>query len=316
MRFLWFVFFIVFTLPVNVCRAQTAPAKPTATAVSDKDGNGFFARIFEPQTARPRSVGIVLIGGSEGESLLAESIGPRLAALGYRVVGVNYHGGFADRSRPLANVPLEQFSAAAKSLRASPGVRSVVVIGESRGSEAALLTALRSRDVAGVIGIVPSLYVWSAVGNDEITGPSAWTDAGKPLAFVRPLKEAQPDVGTFTRALRADAALEQATIPIERISVPILLLGSDDDAVWPSGDFVRSAQARVKQMNGQTQLDARTYPNAGHRIFGPGTSSPTESYAWSGGVFVARYGGTEIGNARARASAWRAITEFLAKLER
>ncbi len=299
-----------------LCSGQFAIAKTALNPTYGLQRAQFAGQVYEATRESARSLGIVLIGGSEGELLLAQSVAPRLAALGYQVLAVNYHGGFTDRSRPLANVPLEQFAAAANWLRTSSGIRRVVVIGESRGSEAALLTALRSRDIDGVIGLVPSLYVWSAVGNAEVTGPSAWTEAGKPLAYVRPLKEAEPNAGTFTRALLADAALERSTIPIEKISVPILLLGSDDDAVWPSGDFVRAAEARAKGANAASRLDARTFANAGHRIFGTGASSPTESYAWSGGVFVARYGGTERGNARARASAWKAITEFLERLER
>ncbi len=314
MRAVCIAYTVVVSLFSGFCWGQTSPSNSASSADYDVEGSGFIGRVFESQRVPVRKVGIVLIGGSEGGFLLADRVAPQLAALGYRVLAVNYHGGFSDRSRPLANVPLEQFSAAAKWLRARAGIHRVAVIGESRGSEAALLTALRSRDVAGVVGVVPSLYVWSALGNAERDGPSGWADAGKPVMFVQPLKEPQPNAATFTRALDADSALENATIPIERIDVPILLLGSDDDAVWPSGDFVRRAQARVQQLNPRVRLDAQTYPNAGHRIFGSGTSSPTETYAWSGGEFVARYGGTELGNARARASAWKALTDFLEKL--
>jgi uncharacterized protein len=282
----------------------------------------FRGRAYEPSAAASHSVGIVLIGGSEGQLLLADAVAPQLAAMGYRVLGVNYHGGWADRSRPLSNVPLEQFSSAVDWMQMQPKVQRLVVIGESRGSEAALLTAVRSPRVSGVIGMVPSIYVWSAVGSAELDGPSGWSEGGKPLTYVRPIKETQPNTGTYTRAIAAMQAssalreLEQATIPIERIRAPILLIGGGDDAVWPSGDFVRAAQDRIKRLNPAIKLDARSYPDAGHRLFGLGSSSPTESYEWSGGVFVSRYGGTEAGNARARASAWKAIAAFLERVER
>ncbi|MGL4234007.1 MAG: acyl-CoA thioester hydrolase/BAAT C-terminal domain-containing protein [Casimicrobium sp.] len=276
----------------------------------------FKGRWYAATTKPASAVGILLIGGSEGELLLADAIAPKLAALGYPVLGVNYHGGFADRSRPLANVPLAQFDAAAKWMQRERGVRRVVVLGESRGSEAALLTALDSRHVAGVIAVVPSVYVWSAVGSAEVDGPSGWSRGGKPLPFVRPVKEDSPNAGTFTRALKADPSVERATIPIERIRVPVLMIGGDDDAVWPAGDFIRAAEARRKKYNTKTPFEALVLSNAGHRLLGHGASSPTETYAWQGGEFTARYGGTELGNARARAEAWRAMILFLEKIAR
>jgi pimeloyl-ACP methyl ester carboxylesterase len=210
-------------------------ASPTSKTVEVKT-TAFQGKVYVPSASPRRSVGIVLIGGSEGQLLLADAVAPQLAATGYRVLGINYHGGWADRSRPLSNVPLEQFTAAVDWMQKQPNVRRVVVIGESRGSEAALLTALRSLHVSGVIGMVPSIYVWSAVGSAEPDGPSGWSEGGKPLIYVRPIKEAQPDAGTFTRAIAAmresNAAheLEQATIPIELIRAPMLLIGGDDDA--------------------------------------------------------------------------------------
>jgi uncharacterized protein len=303
-------------LMVNLlCATSLAATKVDVTTAK------FQGRSYVASGVPQRAVGIVLIGGSEGQLLLADVVAPRMAAMGYAVLGVNYHGGFADRSRPLANVPLEQFTAAVEWMQQQPGVRRVVVVGESRGSEAALLTALRSSRIAGVIGVAPSVYVWSAVGNADVDGPSGWAEAGRPLPYIRPIKAQQSDASTFNRAIAAmretnsAPELETATIPIERIRVPILLIGGDDDAVWPSGDFVRAAQDRIRRLGSAGVLDARIYPHAGHRLLGVGSSSPTESYAWGGGVFVSRYGGTELGNARARASAWKEIANFLRNIE-
>ncbi len=291
-------------------------AARASTQLSDVKTAEFRGKLYAASPSLQSRVGVLLIGGSEGQLLLADSVGPRIAALGYSVLGVDYHGGFADRSRPLANVPVEQFVAAAEWLLKQRGIQRVVVIGESRGSEAALLTALHSSSVSGVIGVVPSIYVWSAVGSADAAGPSGWSKSGTPLTFVKPIKDESPDAATFTKSVAADKDIEQATIAIEKIRVPVLLIGGDDDAVWPSGDFVRAAQARIKRMGVKVALDARVYPAAGHRLFGTGASSPTESYAWDGGVFVARYGGTELGNARARADAWKAIAQFLAVIEK
>lgn len=308
MQFQVSIFAFIFASMVGSSTASQAQTIDVQTAE-------FRGKLYQVSAATRAAVGVVFIGGSEGELLAADTVAPQMAALGYPVLGVNYHGGFADRSRPLANVPLEQFSSAVNWLLNQPGIRRVVVIGESRGSEAALLTAINSPKVSGVIGVVPSIYVWSAVGSADLNGPSGWTLGGKPLSYVRPAQDENPNAATFTKSITADQAIETATIPIEKIRVPILLIGSSDDAVWPSGDFVNAAAARVKRLGAKVALDTRVYPDAGHRLLGKGASSPTEIYAYEGGSFTARYGGTQSGNARARADAWRAITAFLTRVE-
>jgi uncharacterized protein len=297
-------------------RASSNFATARAQTTVNIKTSEFRGRLYSDKAVQQRAVGIVLIGGSEGELLAADAVAPQFAALGYRVLGVNYHGGFADRSRPLANVPLEQFSEAAQWLSKRTGIRKVVVIGESRGSEAALLTALRSPVVAGVIGVVPSIYVWSAVGSADPQGPSGWSAGGKPLVYVKPIQKESPDATTFTQALAADKEVEKATIPIEKIRVPILLLGSANDAVWPSGEMVAAAQERWRASNATAHLETKIYPDAGHRLLGVGSSSPTETYAWDGGSFTAKYGGTEVGNWRARADAWQTMLAFIERIER
>jgi uncharacterized protein len=275
----------------------------------------FRGKLYEERVSAKRGTAVLLIGGSEGQLLMADAIAPRIAALGYPVFGIDYHGGFADRTRPLANVPIEQFVAAVEWLRRDQGAKRVVIIGESRGSEAALLTTLQSNAVSAVVGVVPSIYVWSAVGSDDPAGPSAWSISGKPLTYVLPFKDANPDANTFSKSITADANIERATIAIEKLRVPTLLLAGDDDWVWPAGEFAQAAKARLARLNPRTPVQVVVFQNAGHRLLGVGSSSPTETYAWDGGSFTARYGGTEPGNARARAQVWKQIVLLLQKVE-
>ena len=307
----WKPLFIVIAL----CTGMVCTGAFAATSKNDIKTEQFEGRRYESTKGVSFKTGVIVIGGSEGGLIVADSVGPQLAQLGYRVLGVKYHDGFAAGGKKLANVPLESFVAATEWMSAQPAIAGVVLIGESRGSEAALLTAIRSRKVSGVVGFVPSAYVWSALGNNDPQGPSAWTDAAKPLAYVKPLKENIPGADYFTKAVAADGNIEAATIPIEKIQAPLLLLGAEGDAIWPSADMVKTMRIRLEKNKFQFLSVAKTYKDCGHRLFGTGPSSPAQTYKWGNQSFTSVYGGTEAGNLAARTDAWRELTGFLAKIE-
>jgi uncharacterized protein len=297
--------------------ALSISAMPTwvHSAPRDVAEPGFKGRLY-PAAAKPAATAVIVIGGSEGGLLLADDVGPQIAKLGYMVLGVDYHDGF-NPGRRLANVPVETFIAAADWLVQQPGIARVVVAGESRGSEAALLTALRSKVVAGAVAYVPSSHLLPAVGPTDANGPAAWSEGGKPLPFVKPINGGARNPQEFKDAIKQDPDAPRAAIPIENIPGKILLLATDDDAIWDCGDMVRDMTARHAACKGKGQLTARIYPNAGHRLFGTGPSAPTETYTWGDNQkFTAVYGGTAQGNLAARTQAWQELTAFLRAIER
>ena len=110
-------------------------------------------------------------------------------------------------------------------LRAQPGVdpRHVLVAGESRGGEAALLVGAYFPElVNGVIAGVPSSVVTPGAWPD--TSRPAWTLSGRPLPAVSPSEFGQPNPPGNGRAV----------IPVERIRSPLLLPCGEQDLVWPS----------------------------------------------------------------------------------
>jgi dienelactone hydrolase len=121
---------------------------------------------------------VLVFGGSGGGRMT--SVAALLAARGYPSLALAY---FKAPGLPqtLHNIPLEYFAKALRVLRAQPGVDPdhVLVVGESRGGEAALLlSAYFPRLVNGVIAGVPSSVVNSAAGPD--TGRPAWTLGAAP----------------------------------------------------------------------------------------------------------------------------------------
>jgi dienelactone hydrolase len=118
-------------------------------------------------------------------------------------------------------------------LRLQPEVdpQNVLVLGASRGSEAALLLGAHYPSlVHGVIASVPSN---SAICSfPSCTGP-AWTLDGKPLPYTKQFDDPAPT---------DDPA---AVIPVERIRGPIFLDCGALDQVWTSCAY---AQAVVKRL--------------------------------------------------------------------
>lgn len=323
-----FLFLWVLILP-QMSMPTPAHAQPRDVTVAGMASRLYPAAVSASDMASPKAkkgTAVLLIGGSEGQLLMADDIGPQLARLGYVSLGVRYHDGWAGSAK-LANVPIESFVDAVKWLNAQPDVKRVVVLGDSRGSEAALLTALHATSVAGVnsatglvagvVAYVPSAYVWGAVGSSDPAGPSGWTLKDKPLIYVPPIKNGKPGAQYFLDAITIAAAenIEAATLQIEKISAPLLLLGTDDDAVWPSGEMVRRMSARLKQKGFSYPVTARTYANAGHRLVGTGPSAPSETYKWGEQSFTSNYGGTAAGNLAARTQAWEELVNFLKQIE-
>ena len=108
-----------------------------------------------------------------------------------------------------------------------------------------MLVGAVSSQVKGVVSVVGSGLSWPAW---EVWTAPSWTfaDAGVgyvPWANVPPVRRTYSDGGVevtlrevWTETLRQApaAAIEGAAIQVERIGGPVLLIGAQDDQVWPS----------------------------------------------------------------------------------
>src|SRR2546427_2680401 len=125
----------------------------------------------------------MMLGGSGG-SYSEDAAARDLAQAGYPVLAPAY---FRDREgnppeleqKQLRNVPLEYIFKALDWLEARPEVCAdrIVLMGESRGAELALMIGSLRPDVAGVIAYSPQELRWGAVGG----GDPAWALHGHPL---------------------------------------------------------------------------------------------------------------------------------------
>ncbi|HSZ41433.1 MAG TPA: acyl-CoA thioester hydrolase/BAAT C-terminal domain-containing protein [Trebonia sp.] len=203
--------------------------------------------LFVPAAARAAAA-VLLIGGSGGSE--PNYVGQALAREGIAALSVAY---FARPGLPglLRRIRLEYFFSALEILRdelPSPAV-PIVVLGMSRGSEAAMLTAIHAPvPVRAMVATVPG----NVVAGSFPSGGPAWLLGGRPLPYAG---HADPE--------REDA---DALIPAELIPGPVLLVAAGADQVWPSASMARALSRRLREHgdpHGHTILE---YPAAGHSL--------------------------------------------------
>ncbi|MBY3062908.1 acyl-CoA thioesterase [Rhizobium laguerreae] len=236
------------------------------------------------------STGMMVLSGSSGRVDVARA---RLfASQGATVIALRWFGG-EGQVPGICEVPLETFFSATAFL-VGLGCKRIVLVGTSKGAEAALLTAVYDPRINAVVAISPSSVVWGNIGPgfDGISWPerSSWTLRGTPLPFVSSdpewVREYRDGLvayrGLFERCLDMhESEIDAAAIPLERTNAEILLVAGCDDALWPSDEFAASIVRRRAGFGLSTQLVLGEH--AGHRILLPGETTPRSSLHAHGG---------------------------------
>jgi len=248
--------------------------------------DGVSGDLFLPAPGTPRHPAVLLIGGSEGGNGLAPTAA-LLAAHGYPALSVGYFG------RPglpvaLKDIPLEYFTTAARLLAAQPGTDPghLLVLGYSRGSEAALLLADDYPElVRGAIVYSPSAQVNSGFPDRLST---AWTKDGK--------------------------AVGQGPIALDRVSGPVLAIAGAEDRLWPSPLWARQIVQELDAAHDPYPHRALVLPDAGHGVgtFPYLAAGTRPAHPVTGEE--TDLGGTRPGNAAAQEQGWSEVLALLASL--
>ncbi|MEL7454116.1 MAG: acyl-CoA thioester hydrolase/BAAT C-terminal domain-containing protein, partial [Pseudomonadota bacterium] len=285
--------------------------------------------VFEPEV--PNGASVLVVGGSEGGVFPARAA--LLAAAGFRTYALAYfqHPGCPEIGQDLS---LEYFRDALQWLKQSNN-GPVGVIGVSRGSEAAQLTALQWPDLVDALVLwVPSHVVNRGLdlagGADFRKEDSAmWSLQGKPIPGVGflpgdinataardldfPTLSGRRYAEEFRRAWAEAGA--QYRIPIEDYAGPVLAIGGKEDALWPSALGAAEICSARGSETGPRELIR--YDNAGHLIGTPNEPRPFPWLMhWSGGYMgvengFCAYGGTREGAALAARDSWHRQVQFL-----
>lgn len=273
---------------------KSLPRRAFAKGVKCRDVNddGLVGYYCTPPGGEKRTP-VLAFGGSEGGLFSGSWDAMSFASWGVPTLGVAYFNA-PGLPKDLSKIPLEYFAKAMDWLDRQPEVRTgkTVVAGGSRGGELALLLGATYPRISAVIADVPSAFVWSSTTGSG----AAWTLAGVDLPAVPSARGAEPEFVTgpdgkdaykTTPVFLADiakasaAALDAATIRVEKIGGPVLMLAGEDDALWPSCEFTKRVMARLTSaghvaMHGD---EAKCYPDAGHAVSFVG--SPTTDAMWA-----------------------------------
>ena len=184
------------------------------------------------------------------------------------------------------------------------------VVGWSRGSEAATLLAATDDRVRVLVCYAPSAYSFPGLVPSGETVP-AWTRDGEPVAFVPPYDgieddEDEPSVVRFRRTVERAASdeLDQARLPIEDVTGPVVLVSGGNDRMWPSVSFAETLVDVLEASGHGWPFVHLSYADAGHAIAAPYESTDEGT--------LGELGGTDAGTAYAAADAWRRVLEHLA----
>jgi dienelactone hydrolase len=175
-----------------------------------------------------------------------------------------------------------------------------------KGAELALVAASRDRDVRAVVALAPSSVVYQSITGGRAES-SSWTAGGKPLPYApyvssEAFSKSHRLVDLYEPTLAAAPAA--ASIEIEKINGPVLLIAGQDDALWPSAKMAEQLVARARSAGFKPRIVNLTISNAGHHVANVPNRPTGDSV---------RLGGTAAGLAAAQFQSWHAILEFLAE---
>ncbi len=288
---------------------------------------GVVGTLFLPPGAGPHPCVIALDGGGGGVN---EYWGAILASHGYAALALATFNA-PGRPRGLVDLPLEYFETAIAWMRRQAWLRDhfLAVWGPSRGGELALLLGASFPEIDAVVAWSPSGVIFWALGlaEDGDGRPrAAWTFRGKPLPYLQednpyaataPAREADGTLAwtpAYLRHLEDARAVARATIPVEKIGGPVLLVSGGADRMWPSSRLAEIARRRLEAQDHPFAVRHLTYEGAGHRILVPyGPVTPRTARLPVQGLDHLRLsqGGTPKADADAGVDAWRQTLAFL-----
>jgi pimeloyl-ACP methyl ester carboxylesterase len=219
---------------------------------------------------------VLALGGSNGgvPTVYLNLLVPE----GFACLALSYFG-TSETQPSLTEIPLECIERGLRWLVAHPKAAAqdgrVALLGGSKGGELALLVAATFPDLVGpVVAYSPSSVVWAGIDFSVPRRPmrSSWTHLGQPLNFVPYPEGVGPSSSAhgwsvlpiYDRGLDNAEAVQEASIPVEQATGPLLLLSGGDDRMWPAERMCRMVVDRMRQHGRGNAVRHLHYPEAGH----------------------------------------------------
>ncbi|MFB6285997.1 MAG: acyl-CoA thioester hydrolase/BAAT C-terminal domain-containing protein, partial [Candidatus Bipolaricaulia bacterium] len=293
------------TLDETAVQRQWGDPKVSA---SDVEADGVVGTLYEPPGEGPWPA-VVLLHGSGGRP--ARWTAGMLASRGFLALALHYFG--EPRSIPdeLVRVPIESVKRAGEWLRQHERAAGdqVGLWGSSKGAELALLAGSHFDLVGAVVSVSGSGVVWQGVSRR--TRGSSWTYQGDPVPYV-PYNRGSP-TSLYDPSHVTDEELAEATIRVERIDGPVLLISGRDDGFWDSVELSEIALERLAQHDHPDKFRHLVYDEAGHWFPIPYLTIGTQASLDNDPAELRglNFGGTREGVAEASADHWPKALGFL-----
>lgn len=230
---------------------------------------------------------IILMLGGGGSTPLSKGVSKWFLAQGVNTLNLGPEEGTVGYH----SFPLERVEEAIDALKKS-GIRKIGILGASITSIPVLTAASLFPDITLTVGFAPCDYVLQGFtqGNRDgcrewpIEGESMLTLGGKPIPYVNYAYQ-HPD---YWRTVQAETKgsgnllcskkvfidtetktplTEKVMIPVENIRGRLLLIGCDDDCLWPTARYIRRMDERLKSREHSCEYDALIYEYGTHFSF-------------------------------------------------
>lgn len=275
----WFLVLLTLLMSAeSSAQSETQVDNPTIAMTYFGAVDGVGAALYRPDLSvygnSPTIVAVM--GGSEGGyPTLRYPIVKDLLSAGHNVASIAYHGA-SGTSKHLSEISIDAVSMRIEALRETAGVSKgcVGILGISKGGELTLLLASLSDVGDAHVAMTPSDVVWQA-SNPTLLRKSSWTHLGQPLPYVRypwfsratmkALLDLSHSKDLHALAMRKAKNLNEARIPIERATTPILIQAGTKDEVWPTVLMSERLLEGLRALNPNANAELRTY-ELGHSV--------------------------------------------------
>lgn len=282
----------------------------------DVTQKNLLARYFTSKNIKDRPT-VIVVSGSDGRIEKAQAIAETFAMKGYSALAVCYFG-LEGTKKELNSIPLECIESAIEWLKKQDTVdkNKIAIYGRSKGGEMVLLAASIFKDITCVIANTPSPYVYEGMrSNNHPSHHSSWTYKGEEIPYIKfhfhiilhlmikMLKKEEGALSWMYKELIGGGNTDKATIHLDKINGPILMVSSELDAIWPSKMHCEAAVELLQKSHFKHEYRHITFEKSGHMLTLPFQSIyPSKKYP----ADIDSYG-------QANVNSWNETINFLEK---
>lgn len=288
---------------------------------------GVVGSLFLPEGEGPFPA-LLVLGGSSG-GIPTDAYVAQFANQGYAALGLAYYRapGVSD---VLANIPLEYIEKAISWLKKQSSTKTdrLMVVGTSMGGSYALLAASHLSEIKGAVVFDGAGVVFQSLdpANKSPEPQSTFSYKDKPVPYI-PINVPELKPETFKTPLflrlflssyfeQGKEDLEAASIKVERIAGPVLLMGSLDDRLFASAYLLQHSYKRLHEHHFPFAYEFIAYKGAGHMLGLAGFPySPTTCCCLEirQNKMIYDVGGNPKDTAEAQVDSWNQTFAFLNK---